>query len=67
MKRSTALLLLLGGIGALALGLNTASHLGETTTSVSAGAPADYATWLTVLGTIAVIAGGLGLFTRRRN
>lgn len=68
MSRSTALLLLVSGIALLAFGLNTASGLGNTgTPPTGSGAPAEYATWLTVLGTIGVIAGGLGLFSRRRN
>jgi hypothetical protein len=67
MRRSTALMLLVSGIALLAYGLNTASRLGNASTLMTPGTPAEYATWLTVLGTIGVIAGGLGLYTRRPN
>ena len=61
------MLLLVGGIALLAYGLNTASRLGDSPSVMAAGTPADLATWLTALGTISVIAGGLGLYTRRPN
>ena len=67
MNRFIALILLAAGVAFLASGLNAANSFAYDAHPVFTGAPTDRATWLTVLGTIGVLAGGLGLFVRRRN
>jgi len=67
MNKITSLSLFVVGIVLLVFGLNSADSVTSTVSEAVTGAPTDKSIWLIVLGIIALLSGGFGLFFRGKS
>lgn len=65
MNKITSLSLFVVGVVLLIFGLNASDSITSTVSETVTGAPTDKSIWLIVLGIIALLSGGAGLFIRR--
>jgi LPXTG-motif cell wall-anchored protein len=65
MSRILAVAFLIVGVILLVYGLNASDSVSSSVSRAVSGAPTDKTIWLTVLGVIGIVAGGLGLVFRR--
>lgn len=65
--RITSLALFVAGIILLIFGLNASDSVGSSVSEAVTGTPTDKSIWLIVLGVIALLSGGAGIFIGRRS
>jgi hypothetical protein len=65
MSKFISIALIAAGVILLIYGLNSSNSVSSSVSRAVSGSPTDKTIWLISLGTIGIIAGGLGVFTRR--
>jgi LPXTG-motif cell wall-anchored protein len=65
MNKITSLSLFIAGVVLLIFGFSSADSITSSVSETVTGAPTDKSIWLLVLGIIALLSGGAGLFIRR--
>ena len=67
MSKLPSLIFLIVGVILFGYGLSASNSAASSVTEAVTGAPSDKSIWLIVLGVIGIVAGGVGLFLRRRS